>query len=73
MHEPEITDVAAYMAAVGARARAAARAVARAETAAKNRALAAMAAAEQWGTDHVFGPLLCPVHKKRGPSRMALT
>jgi glutamate-5-semialdehyde dehydrogenase len=44
MHEPEITDVAAYMAAVGARARAAARAVARAETAAKNRALAAMAA-----------------------------
>jgi glutamate-5-semialdehyde dehydrogenase len=45
MHEPEITDVAAYMAAVGARARAAARAVARAETAAKNKALAAMAAA----------------------------
>jgi glutamate-5-semialdehyde dehydrogenase len=40
----QITDVAAYMVDVGARARAAARAMARAETAAKNNALTAIAA-----------------------------
>ncbi len=45
MSEPEIIDVAAYMADVGVRARAAARAIARAETAAKDTALAAVAAA----------------------------
>jgi glutamate-5-semialdehyde dehydrogenase len=45
MHDPDITDVAAYMATVGARARAAARAMARAETAAKDAALGAIAAA----------------------------
>jgi glutamate-5-semialdehyde dehydrogenase len=43
MSEPEITNVAEYMAKVGARARAASRLMARAETAAKNAALAAIA------------------------------
>ncbi len=43
MSEQTITDVAAYMADLGARARAAARLLARAETAAKDRALLAMA------------------------------
>jgi glutamate-5-semialdehyde dehydrogenase len=43
-NEPQVTDVAAYMATVGERARAGARAMARAETAAKNAALAAVAA-----------------------------
>jgi len=43
MTETTMTDVAAYMASVGRRARAAARQVARADTAAKNRALAAIA------------------------------
>ncbi len=45
MPESQITDVAAYMAEVGSRARAAARAMARAETAAKDAALRAIAAA----------------------------
>ncbi|MBK1631786.1 glutamate-5-semialdehyde dehydrogenase [Thiohalocapsa halophila] len=44
MPETQITDVAAYMAEVGERARAAARAMARAETAAKDAALTAVAA-----------------------------
>jgi glutamate-5-semialdehyde dehydrogenase len=44
MPEPEITDVAAYMADLGSRARTAARAMARAETAAKDAALSAIAA-----------------------------
>jgi glutamate-5-semialdehyde dehydrogenase len=44
MPEPQITDVAAYMAEVGQRARAAARAMARAETAVKDAALTAVAA-----------------------------
>jgi len=43
MTDTTMTDVAAYMASVGRRARAAARQVARADTAAKNRALAAIA------------------------------
>jgi len=43
MTETTMTDVAAYMASVGRRARAAARQVARADTATKNRALAAIA------------------------------
>jgi glutamate-5-semialdehyde dehydrogenase len=43
MSDTEIHDVKAYMQQVGQRARVAARALARAETAAKNRALAAMA------------------------------
>ena len=43
MTETTMTDVAAYMASVGRRARAAARQVARADTAAKNQALAAIA------------------------------
>ena len=44
MSESQITDVAAYMDEVGARARAAARVMARAETAAKDAALGAVAA-----------------------------
>ncbi|HPB74156.1 MAG TPA: glutamate-5-semialdehyde dehydrogenase [Chromatiaceae bacterium] len=44
MTETPITDVAAYMQSVGERARAASRLLARAETAAKNRALLAIAA-----------------------------
>jgi glutamate-5-semialdehyde dehydrogenase len=44
MTETTITDIAAYMNAVGRRARAAARRVARADTAAKNKALLAIAA-----------------------------
>mgnify|MGYP001819566024 CR=1 FL=1 len=44
MPEPQITDVAAYMAEVGRRARAAARAMARAETAVKDAALTTVAA-----------------------------
>jgi glutamate-5-semialdehyde dehydrogenase len=43
MSETEITDVDAYMAEIGTRARAASRRIARAETAAKNAALAAIA------------------------------
>ena len=43
MYETEISNVAEYMAEVGARARAASRLMARAETAAKNAALAAIA------------------------------
>jgi len=43
MTETTMTDVAAYMASVGRRARAAARQVARADTAAKNQALASIA------------------------------
>jgi glutamate-5-semialdehyde dehydrogenase len=49
--QPQITDVAAYMAEVGARARAAARAMARAETAAKDAALTAIAAELDAGRD----------------------
>ncbi|MGD8276299.1 MAG: glutamate-5-semialdehyde dehydrogenase [Thiohalocapsa sp.] len=49
--QPQIADVAAYMAEVGARARAAARAMARAETAAKDAALTAIAAELDAGRD----------------------
>ncbi|WP_295879998.1 glutamate-5-semialdehyde dehydrogenase [uncultured Thiohalocapsa sp.] len=49
--QPRITDVTAYMAEVGERARAAARGMARAETAAKNAALIAIAAELDAGRD----------------------
>ncbi|WP_296900133.1 glutamate-5-semialdehyde dehydrogenase [Thiohalocapsa sp.] len=49
--QPQIADVAAYMAEVGARARAAARGLARAETAPKDAALTAIAAELDAGRD----------------------